>query len=301
MRRVGYAVYEANPFDPTQTIDLPSRIQVPIVGRLQSLWKTMRKQVINAFPVPPGLPEDPGAYLSSVDNIYQSDAYHSLSIEGYRVTPGLIDRVRSGNWNPDTIRMDTESRDALAAHGYWQSFRLVREAVSGILNGASAGVLIREEHNEWYRELFLPCVTAGLIEAAELAGYRNHAVHIRESRHVPPRKEMVGDAMRAFFDLLENETEPSVRAVLGHWLFGYIHPYPDGNGRMGRFVMNAMLASGGYPWTVIRVEGRRLYMKALERASTDQDILPFAQLVAKRLDCLIREGTIDCNHDESHG
>jgi hypothetical protein len=28
----------------------------------------------------------------------------------------------------------------------------------------------------------------------------------------------------------EKETEPSVRAVLGHWLFGYIHPYPDGNG-----------------------------------------------------------------------
>ncbi|WP_366635422.1 Fic family protein [Aquisalimonas sp.] len=41
-----------------------------------------------------------------------------------------------------------------------------------------------------------------------------------------------------------------MRAVLGHWLFGSIHPYPDGNGRMGRFTMNAMLASGGYPWTV---------------------------------------------------
>jgi Fic family protein len=52
----------------------------------------------------------------------------------------------------------------------------------------------------------------------------------------------VRDAMPAYFDLAEKETEPSVRAVL-HWLFGYIHPYPDGNGRMARFLMNAMLAS----------------------------------------------------------
>jgi Fic family protein len=36
-----------------------------------------------------------------------------------------------------------------------------------------------------------------------------------------------------------------VRAVLGHQLFGYIHPYPDGNGRMARFLMNVLLASGG--------------------------------------------------------
>jgi Fic family protein len=62
--------------------------------------------------------------------------------------------------------------------------------------------------------------------------------------------------MPALFDLLEAEPEPAVRAVLGHWLFGDIHPYMDGNGRMARFLMNAMLASGGYAWTVIRVEER---------------------------------------------
>jgi Fic family protein len=43
------------------------------------------------------------------------------------------------------------------------------------------------------------------------------------------------------FDLIEAESEPSVRAVLGHWLFGYIHPYPDGNGRIARFLMNVLL------------------------------------------------------------
>ena len=131
--------------------------------------------------------------------------------------------------------------------------------------------------------MFQPSVASGLIGASSLAGYRNDAVFLRGSRHVPPRWEVVRDAMPALFDLLENETEPSVRAVLGHWLFGYIHPYPDGNGRMARFVMNAMLASGGYPWTVIRVESRDAYLAALERASVFQDIEPFARFVADQM------------------
>jgi hypothetical protein len=36
------------------------------------------------------------AYLKFFDDIYESDAYHSLSIEGFSVTPELIDRVRRG-------------------------------------------------------------------------------------------------------------------------------------------------------------------------------------------------------------
>ena len=89
--------------------------------------------------------------------------------------------------------------------------------------------------------------------------------------------------MPTLFDLLEKETVASVRAVLGHWLFGYIHPYPDGNGRMARFVMNVMLASGGHPWTVIRVQDRDAYLAALESASIDQDIEPFARFLAEQV------------------
>jgi Fic family protein len=102
--------------------------------------------------------------------------------------------------------------------------------------------------------------------------------------------------MPALFDLLEAETEPSVRAVLGHWLFGYIHPYPDGNGRMARFLMNAMLAAGGYPWTVIRVEDRDAYLSALDKASVDNDIVPFAAFIAERARWSMEQGA-KARHD----
>jgi Fic family protein len=138
-------------------------------------------------------------------------------------------------------------------------------------------------HRDWYRELFQPSVAAALLRPGALAGYRQHRVYLRGSRHVPTRWESLPDAMNTLFDLLEAETEPCVRAVLGHWLFGYIHPYPDGNGRLARFKMNAMLASGGYRWTVIRVEDREKYLKALESASAEGDIKPFASFIAERV------------------
>ena len=58
----------------------------------------------------------------------------------------------------------------------------------------------------------------------------------------------------------------------------------DGNGRVGRFLMNAMLASGGYPWTVVPLEKRDAYMAALEEASVGQNVVPFADFLARLVD-----------------
>lgn len=282
MKAAGYDVRENSPFaEHTPAAAEPAA--APIVGRIQAMWESMRGTVLSIFPPPPGLPRDHERFLKFVDDIYRADAYHSLSIEGYSVSAGLIERVKAGNWDPDHHDNDRQNRDALAARGYWQAFQVVKENVGDIIGGANAGALVRSAHREWYRELFQPCVAAGLLTPGALAGYRNDAVYLRTSRYVPPRWEAVRDAMPALFDLLEEEPEPGVRAVLGHWLFGYIHPYPDGNGRIARFLMNAMLASGGYPWTVVRVEDRAAYLGALDRASIDADIRAFATFIAERV------------------
>ena len=55
----------------------------------------------------------------------------------------------------------------------------------------------------------------------------------------------------------------------------------DGYGRMGRFLMNVMMASGGYPWAVITVDKRDEYMNALEQASVEGNIVPFARFLSK--------------------
>jgi len=283
MKVAAYDVRESDPYEGSQGIHVPTPSVSPIVGRIQVMWTSMRETVVATFPGQPGLPADRDRYLRLVDDIYKSDAYHSLSIEGYGVTPVLIERVQRGGWNPAADEEDRKNRDALAARGYWQAFQKVKTAIAAIIAGENGGARARAQHMDWYRELFQPFVLAGVIPAAALAGYRNDAVYLRTSRYVPPRWETVRDAMLTLFELLESEPDAGVRAVLGHWLFGYVHPYPDGNGRLARFIMNAMLASGGYPWTVIRVEDRDAYLSTLDSASIDMDIRPFAAFMAERV------------------
>lgn len=283
MTSAGYEVREVDPFSPEDLLEVLRPEVSPMTGRIEGLWNLLRDDVIAAFPSPPGRPEDIENYLKLVDDVYQSDAYHSLSIEGYSVSPELVERVRSGDWDPEHRRGDREAHDALAARGYWQAFERVKSSVTSVLGGANPGGVARDAHRAWYRELFQPFVAAGVLIPSALAGYRNAPVYIRDSRHVPPRAGTVRDAMATLFDLLESEPEPSVQAVFGRWLIGYIHPYPDGNGRIARFLMNVMLAAGGYRWTVIRVEDRSLYLAALESASVDSDILPFARFLAERV------------------
>lgn len=282
MRTAGFSIRESDPFEDKTYIILTEREPSPCVYRVQLMWQQMRKKIRRQFPIAQGRHTDIDTYLKAADDVYISDAYHSLSIEGYQVNPELIERIRSGEWNPDEYNDDREHRNAIAARGYWQAYQSVRKSLHKVLEGDNPGAVCDDDHGDWYREMFGPSVTAGLLKPAALAGYRNDQVYIRGSMHVPPRCEAVRDCMPAFFDLLREEPEPEVRVVLGHFMFVYIHPYMDGNGRMGRFLMNVMLAAGGYPWTVIPLEKRDDYMAALESASVQQDIEPFT-LFLKRL------------------
>ena len=288
MEKAGYTIRETDPFEEARHVTLGTRDVSPYVTRIRLMWDAMREPVIRALPRAPGIPRNAGGYLKAVDDIYVNDAYHSLSIEGYRVSPELIERVRSGSWNPEQNPRDREDRNALAARGYHDAFVSVKASVERVLAGANAGEVSHADHGDWYRHLFGPSVTAGIVNASDLAGYRTGPVYIRRSMHVPPRSEAVRDCLPALFELLANEPEPAVRVVLGHFFFVYVHPYMDGNGRMGRFLMNVMLASGGYAWTIIPLERRNGYMAALESASVRQDIRPFAAFVGRLVEAGLR-------------
>lgn len=291
MRAAGHAVRESDPFeDDAIASSTRKRAASPFVERLQTLWATARDGVLDEFTLDPSV-GDAAKALSQIDDVYELDAYHSLSIEGYVVTPELIERVATGDWDPEQRESDRESSNALAARGYWLAFRAVRDVIERLLADSDIGVL-RSAHRDWYRQLFTPSVAVGLLKASQLAGYRAQPVFLRGSRHVPPRWEVVRDeAMPALFDLLEREEHAAVRAVLAHWLFGYIHPFPDGNGRVARLLMNTLLVHGGFPWTVIRVDDRREYLAALERASVDADVRPFAAFIAKQARSSMRAGS----------
>ena len=272
-----------NPFDLAEPTISPSKERSPYVLRLRSMWAGWRQDVINVFPPAPGLENQSAGYLAQVEERYVSDACNSLSIEGYRVTDELIERVARGDWNPDGDPEHDKARDALAARGYYQAFQAVKESIGKVLAKDNAGRVVKLDHHDWHAELFGPSVTAGIVEVSQLAGYRRGPIFIRNSMHTPLPGEALLDSLDALWEMLEVESEACVRAVLGHHLFVFIHPYYDGNGRIGRFLMNTLLASGGYPWTVIRMSRRDAYMKALEAASVKGQITPLAEFIAQEM------------------
>jgi len=282
MKSLGFDIRESDPFEhPNPLPDF--RIRSPYAARLKLMWSSMRKVVLEYFPNSNKTHADISECMRYIDNQYKQDAYHSLSIEGYKVTDRLIEKVRGGNWNPDSDQSDEKQKDAMAARGYFQAFETVKRSIRRILEGANAADIVENDNRIWYTELFAPSVTAGILSPGDLAGYRTSRVYIKGSMHVPPNPDTVRDAMPVLFELLHDETDTGVQAVLGHFLFVYIHPYMDGNGRIGRFLMNTFLIAGGYDWIVIPVERRSEYMEALESASIQGDIAPFTKFIASFL------------------
>ena len=170
MRSADYAVRENDPFEHARTLNVTTRALSPYVTRMQLTWLDMRETVIEVFPQAPGLAQDKDAYLNTVDEVYVEDAYHSLSIEGYRVSVDLIERVRSGVWNPDGNENDDAQRDAMAVKGYLEDFEAVKKTVADVLDGKNPGAAVDADNSTWYRELFSPSVRAGILAASDLAG-----------------------------------------------------------------------------------------------------------------------------------
>lgn len=280
MRKLGHVVRSDDPFEDKASEFAGCNTSIsPYAVRLKLMWKTMKEQIQELKLNRPSNDMSIENILTGMEENYIRDSYHSLSIEGYRVTEELIERVRSGEWNPQSSKIDTDRKNALAARGYYQAFMRVKESVKKILQGTEAGKVVGRDFEEWHFEMFQPCITAGIVKPSDLVGYRTSQVYIRGSKHTPLSPDAVRSAMPVLIELMEQEEDAAVRAVLGHFFFVFIHPYMDGNGRTARFIMNVMLVTAGYSWRVITIEERSAYMNALEQASIKGDITTFAKMI----------------------
>ena len=133
--------------------------------------------------------------------------------------------------------------------------------------------------SEIYFRLFRPSVDAKIIDRFDLVGYRRIKVYIRNSRHVPPSFEKVPDLMKEYIQLINGMENNLIKAILAHYFFVTIHPYPDGNGRCARILMNYILGASGYHWGTITRERRDEYFRTLQKGQLDSNILPFAKFI----------------------
>jgi Fic family protein len=131
-----------------------------------------------------------------------------------------------------------------------------------------------------YEALFRPAVDAGITDTAALRGWRSTSVGLRGWRYVPPNHKKVPDLFKGFEQLMSDTTLPPItRALLCHLEFVTIHPFADGNGRLGRLLMNHVLLVAGYPWVTIRADERIPFFKSIEQAQLGGSVETFAQFL----------------------
>ena len=75
---------------------------------------------------------------------------------------------------------------------------------------------------------------------------------------------------------------PLALAAIVHNHFEYIHPFEDGNGRVGRLLLNFILIKSGYPPVNISVEDRREYYETLKTYSQRKGMMPTLKFLIKQ-------------------
>lgn len=104
--------------------------------------------------------------------------------------------------------------------------------------------------------------------------YRKVQVYIRGSAHLPPPPSQVKQMMKDFIERVNDKPRgiPAIaRIAILHSDFEGIHPFVDGNGRVGRLLVNWMLLREGFPPIIIEVRERKRYFGLLEEAQVGND------------------------------
>lgn len=202
------------------------------------------------------------------------DAYHSTTMEGYRISREVSDAIVRGDPFPDGPQDQKTLEAAMAVQGYTIAYGVVLERARNKDPIDTALIL------DLHEALFRPSVDAGLADTAALRGWRRDRVGLQGWRYVPPNAKKVPDLIGGLERFAaRDDLDPVARALLVHLEFVTIHPFMDGNGRIGRLLMNHALLTAGLPWVTIRSDERVPFFKAIEKAQVDDEIGPFVEFL----------------------
>jgi len=110
-------------------------------------------------------------------------------------------------------------------------------------------------------------VMVGIFDVEVVGKYRDVQVWLRGRKYIPLPPEQVPGMMRGMVKQISRTPEnldPVTHSAGIHLNFESIHPFQDGNGRVGRLLSNWMLMRAGYPPIIIMASEKRRYFNALE-------------------------------------
>jgi Fic family protein len=249
-------------------LDVPSEAISDVVAELSSKSATL------------GAALNPRTAVNLADLVRIMNTYYSNLIEGHDTRPGDIERALAGKFDQNSERRNLQIEAAAHVRVQAEVDHMDRE--DRIPEPASVD-FIRWLHREFYRDAakeMLRIRGAGKEFTMEPGAWRSEPEHdVEVGRHLPPSSSRVDDFMRHFenrYRFLGLGKAGRILAIpAAHHRFNYIHPFPDGNGRVSRLMSHAMGRVAGIGahglWSISRGLARGLktrgeYMQMMDRA-----------------------------------
>jgi Fic family protein len=225
---------------------------------------------------------NPQTAANLADLVRIMNTYYSNLIEGHRTRPGDIERALAGKFDRDKARRNLQME--AAAHVRVQA-AVDRMYAQGKLPEPASIDFIRWLHREFYRDApkeMLRIRGEGSDFMMTPGAWRSRPEHdVAVGRHIPPSSDRVADFMARFAERYRfaqmGKASRIVSIAAAHHRFNYIHPFPDGNGRVSRLVSHAMAHVAGIGahelWSISRglargLKSRSEYKQMMDLADT---------------------------------
>lgn len=224
----------------------------------------------------------PRTAANLADLVRIMNTYYSNLIEGHDTRPRDIERALAGQFDEDEGRRNLQIE--AAAHVRVQA-EVDRMAAANALPAPASAEFLKWLHREFYRGALEEMLTIRgrdrqiRMEPGEWRSRSEEDVVV--GQHVPPSSERVGDFMAYFENRYRLKTLGRAGRIMAlasaHHRFNYIHPFPDGNGRVSRLMSHAMASIADIGahglWSISRglargLESRADYKRMMAHADT---------------------------------
>jgi Fic family protein len=202
-------------------------------------------------------------------SIWIDDVHNSTAIEGNTMTRAqvqdLVEHRRASGSLVESVEVEGYARAADWVYRHAADFEgvpvwVVREVHKEVIGLAWQidPPSTRENPGDWRK-----------------GGVRIRSVTVSVPSAISPDLEAWSKSTASLGD-----RHPIIHAAIHHAWFERIHPYVDGNGRVGRLLLNLMLIQSGYPPAVILATQRARYLQTLKAADSENP-LPLAEVIAR--------------------
>ena len=219
------------------------------------------------------------------EGIWHEDAHHSTAIEGNTLVLKEVERLLAEGKAVGS----KELAEYLEVEGYAKAAQWVyAQAVEQSAQWSRAERInvteLRQIHRLVVQPAWLHSPPEGLDHREGPGSFRQHDIRPFTGGMTPPPfpdvPALVTDWLRDVNRGPAGDQHAMVFVADVHALFERIHPFRDGNGRVGRLATNLLLVRHGYPPAVIHKRDRTRYLNALRRADRG-DPEPLAEMFAR--------------------